>query len=128
MKPATQVDLYGALGLPKECTAAELKKTYRKLALQLHPDKNPGNKPAEAQFQEVRQPSGEGCTLGCCVALTLGGEQRLASSCAARSAARHTPTQQLAAGAPHLRVLLPVVPASLKGSQRARMGGGMGCR
>jgi len=49
-----QVDLYAALGLTKECSAAELKKTYRKLALQLHPDKNPGNKQAEAHFQEVR--------------------------------------------------------------------------
>ena len=48
------MDLYAALGLTKECSAAELKKTYRKLALQLHPDKNPGNKQAEAHFQEVR--------------------------------------------------------------------------
>lgn len=35
--------LYQILELPKTATADEIKKTYRKLALKFHPDKNPGN-------------------------------------------------------------------------------------
>lgn len=48
-----QVDLYEVLGLKKGCSEEELKRTYRKLALKLHPDKNPGNKDAEEKFQGV---------------------------------------------------------------------------
>jgi curved DNA-binding protein len=46
-------DLYAVLGVPKNASADEIKKTYRKLAGKLHPDKNPGNKGAEAQFKEI---------------------------------------------------------------------------
>jgi curved DNA-binding protein len=48
-------DPYAVLGVPKTASADEIKKTYRKLASKLHPDKNPGNKQAEAQFKEVNQ-------------------------------------------------------------------------
>ncbi len=46
-------DLYSALGVSKTATADEIKKAYRKLALQYHPDKNPGNKEYEDKFKEI---------------------------------------------------------------------------
>jgi curved DNA-binding protein len=48
-------DPYATLGVPKNADAATIKKAYRKLAQKLHPDKNPGNKPAETKFKAVNQ-------------------------------------------------------------------------
>ena len=48
-------DYYKALGVTKDASAADIKKSYRKLARELHPDKNPGNAEAEARFKEVSE-------------------------------------------------------------------------
>jgi molecular chaperone DnaJ len=48
-------DYYDILGVSREVTAEELKKAYRRLALQYHPDKNPGNHEAEERFKEVSE-------------------------------------------------------------------------
>ena len=46
-------DLYAVLGVPKDADAATIKKAYRKLARDLHPDKNAGNKASETRFKAV---------------------------------------------------------------------------
>ncbi|HEY2784579.1 MAG TPA: DnaJ C-terminal domain-containing protein [Fimbriiglobus sp.] len=46
-------DLYEVLGVTKNSSADEVKKAYRKLAQKYHPDRNPGDKDAEAKFKEV---------------------------------------------------------------------------
>ncbi|MDZ7318111.1 MAG: molecular chaperone DnaJ [candidate division KSB1 bacterium] len=48
-------DYYEVLGIPRNADANEIKKAYRKLAMQYHPDKNPGDKQAEEKFKEVSE-------------------------------------------------------------------------
>lgn len=48
-------DYYAALGVAKDASGQDIKKAYRKLARQLHPDKNPGDSKAEARFKEVSE-------------------------------------------------------------------------
>ena len=46
-------DFYQVLGVSRNASDSEIKKAYRKLAVQYHPDKNPGNKEAEERFKEI---------------------------------------------------------------------------
>ena len=48
-------DYYEVLGVQKGASKDEIKKGYRKLAVQYHPDKNPGNKEAEDKFKEATE-------------------------------------------------------------------------
>lgn len=48
-------DFYSILGVSRSATPDELKKAYRKLAMQYHPDKNPGDKKAEEKFKEISE-------------------------------------------------------------------------
>ncbi len=48
-------DYYEILGVGKSATQDEIKKAYRKLAMQYHPDRNPGNKEAEENFKEAAE-------------------------------------------------------------------------
>jgi molecular chaperone DnaJ len=48
-------DFYAVLGVAKDVSDAELKKVYRKLARQYHPDSNPGDAAAESRFKEISE-------------------------------------------------------------------------
>src|SRR5262245_40116959 len=47
-------DFYDILGVKRDASEEDIKKAYRKLAREFHPDRNPGDKTAEAKFKEVQ--------------------------------------------------------------------------
>ena len=55
---AEKRDYYEVLGVSKNATAEEIKKAYRKKAIQYHPDRNPGDKEAEEKFKEAAEAYG----------------------------------------------------------------------
>lgn len=48
-------DYYAILGVPRTATQAEIKKAFRRLARQYHPDRNPGDKAAEQRFKDINE-------------------------------------------------------------------------
>ncbi len=48
-------DYYATLGVARDASTEDLKKAYRKQAMQFHPDRNPGDKQAEARFKEINE-------------------------------------------------------------------------
>ena len=54
-KDLYEKDFYKILGVSKDASAAELKKVYRKLAREFHPDAKPGDAKAEARFKEISE-------------------------------------------------------------------------
>ena len=54
-KMSEKQDYYTVLGIKQGSTEDEIKKSYRKMAMKYHPDRNPGNKSAEEQFKVIQQ-------------------------------------------------------------------------
>ena len=48
-------DYYKILGVERKASADDIRSAYRKLAMQYHPDKNPGDKKAEDKFKEINE-------------------------------------------------------------------------
>src|SRR5260370_5897991 len=55
MSTMAKQDFYEILGVSKSASADELKRSYRKLAMNHHPDRNPGDKGAEQKFKEINE-------------------------------------------------------------------------
>ncbi|MCX7819056.1 MAG: molecular chaperone DnaJ [Kiritimatiellae bacterium] len=53
--PERRPDYYEVLGVSRDASAEEIKKAYRRLALQYHPDRNPGDKSAEEKFKQISE-------------------------------------------------------------------------
>ena len=55
MPAGSKRDYYEVLGVERSADADALKKAFRKLAMEFHPDRNPGNKEAEEKFKEISE-------------------------------------------------------------------------
>jgi molecular chaperone DnaJ len=52
---ATKEDYYELLGVPRNASDSDIKQSFRRLAMKYHPDRNPGDKPAEEKFKNVKE-------------------------------------------------------------------------